>query len=311
MFKYTHEPIMLKEIIDFLDIVSNGVYVDCTMGLGGHSYEIAKRLSNDGKLIGIDKDLEALTASSSRLAEFNNVEFVHDDFKNVKEIFSSLKIDKIDGCLIDLGVSSYQLDCEERGFSFRFDSRLDMRMDRQQKFSAYDVVNKYSFEKLIKILFEYGEESFAKSIAANIIKAREIKPIETTFELVSIIEKSMPAKVVFKSGGASKKTFQAIRIEVNNELGRLKETLKFLVSKLRSGGRICVLTFHSLEDRIVKQTFKELSTNCICPSDIPICVCHHVASLSPLTKKPMIASLIEQSENPRSTCAKLRASKKI
>lgn len=309
--EFKHIPIMLNEIITGLNINPDGIYIDCTLGGAGHSTEIIKRLSQNGRLIGIDKDEEALSVCKERLSKFQNVTFVHNDFKNIEEIFSELNLVQVDGVLIDLGVSSYQIDNAERGFSFNNNGRLDMRMDKSQEFSAYEVVNNYSEEKLVKIFYEYGEESFAKQIARNIIKARAEKPIETTFELKEIIENSIPKKILYKLGGASKKVFQAIRIEVNGELDKLNTTLEFLISKLKPGGRIAVLTFHSLEDRIVKNVFKQHSTNCICPPKAPICICNHKADVVLINKKPIVASSEEMKQNSRSTCAKLRIIEKI
>ena len=309
--EFKHIPIMLNEIITGLNINPDGIYIDCTLGGAGHSTEIIKRLSQNGRLIGIDKDEEALSVCKERLSKFQNVTFVHNDFKNIEEIFSELNLVQVDGVLIDLGVSSYQIDNAERGFSFNNNGRLDMRMDKSQEFSAYEVVNNYSEEKLVTIFYEYGEESFAKQIARNIIKARAEKPIETTFELKEIIENSIPKKILYKLGGASKKVFQAIRIEVNGELDKLNTTLEFLISKLKHGGRIAVLTFHSLEDRIVKNVFKQHSTNCICPPKAPICICNHKADVVLINKKPIVASSEEMKQNSRSTCAKLRIIEKI
>ena len=309
--EFKHIPIMLNEIITGLNINPDGIYIDCTLGGAGHSTEIIKRLSQNGRLIGIDKDEEALSVCKERLSKFQNVTFVHNDFKNIEEIFSELNLVQVDGVLIDLGVSSYQIDNAERGFSFNNNGRLDMRMDKSQEFSAYEVVNNYSEEKLVKIFYEYGEESFAKQIARNIIKARAEKPIETTFELKEIIENSIPKKILYKLGGASKKVFQAIRIEVNGELDKLNTTLEFLISKLKPGGRIAVLTFHSLEDRIVKNVFKQHSTNCICPPKAPICICNHKADVVLINKKPIVASSEEMKQNSRSTCAKLMIIEKI
>ena len=309
--EFKHIPIMLNEIITGLNINPDGIYIDCTLGGAGHSTEIVKRLSQNGRLIGIDKDEEALSVCKERLSKFQNVTFVHNDFKNIEEIFSELNLVQVDGVLIDLGVSSYQIDNAERGFSFNNNGRLDMRMDKSQEFSAYEVVNNYSEEKLVTIFYEYGEESFAKQITRNIIKARAEKPIETTFELKEIIENSIPKKILYKLGGASKKVFQAIRIEVNGELDKLNTTLEFLISKLKPGGRIAVLTFHSLEDRIVKNVFKQHSTNCICPPKAPICICNHKADVVLINKKPIVASSEEIKQNSRSTCAKLRIIEKI
>lgn len=302
---------MLNEILSGLNINPDGVYMDCTIGGAGHSKKILEKLNNKGLLIGIDKDKDALEVCKERLKDFSNKQLIHSDFNNIENVYENNDFSELDGVLIDLGVSSYQIDTAERGFSFLRNGKLDMRMDQTQNLSAYEVVNTYPKEKLIKILFEYGEETFAKQIVNNIIKHREIKPIETTFELRDIIEKSLPAKVVYKSGGASKKTFQAIRIEVNGELNRLENTLNYLISKLKKGGRIAVLTFHSLEDRIVKNVFKENSTTCICPPKIPVCICNHKATLKIINKKPITASELEIKENSRSTSAKLRIAEKI
>ncbi len=299
---------MLNEILSGLNIKPDGIYLDCTIGGAGHSKEIVKHLSNKGRLIGIDKDQDALDVCKQRLKEYNNVTLVKADFKDVQNVLDSLNIQGLDGVLIDLGVSSYQLDNPERGFSFRYDAKLDMRMDKSQKLSAYEVVNTYSKQHLTRILAEYGEEEYASSIANNIVNNR---PIETTKQLASIIEKSMPTKVVYKRNGAHKKTFQAIRIEVNGELDRLFETINYLISKLNKGGRIAILSFHSLEDRIVKNAFKINATGCLCPPKTPICICGHKQTLELVNKKPIMASLQEQKDNPRSTSAKLRIGEKI
>lgn len=306
--EFVHKPIMLNEILSGLDIKPDGIYLDCTIGGAGHSSQIAKRLSQNGKLIGIDKDSEALNVCKERLKEYSNVILVKEDFKNVEKVLNDLNIDGLDGVLIDLGVSSYQLDNPERGFSFRFDSKLDMRMDKSQTLSAYEVVNTYSKQHLTRIIAEYGEEEYASSIANNIVLSR---PIETTKQLANIIEKSMPTKVVYARNGAHKKTFQAIRIEVNGELNRLFETLNFLITKLNKGGKMAVLSFHSLEDRIVKNSFKINSTGCMCPPKTPICICGHKQLVNLVNKKPIMASLEEQKENPRSTSAKLRIVEKL
>ena len=310
---FKHKPVMLQEVLSGLNINPDGIYIDCTLGGGGHSEKILENLSNNGQLIGLDKDAEAIEYTTNRLQhKYPNFKSFHIDFKQVLEVIDYLNLyNKIDGVLIDLGVSSYQIDTPERGFSFRFDGPLDMRMDKSQSLSAYNVINEYSYEKLCKILFEYGEEEYAKKIAKNIIKAREKSPIKTTFELSKIVENSMPAKVVFKRGGADKKTFQAIRIEVNGELDNLYETILLLAKNLKKGGRMAILTFHSLEDRIVKYAFKELCTDCICPPKTPICICGHKALCKLINKKPLIASSQEQQENTRSTCAKLRIVERI
>lgn len=310
--EFSHIPVMLNECIDGLNIKPNGTYVDCTMGGAGHSSVIADKLSSEGTLICIDKDIEAIQVGKERLKDKKpKIIFVNEDFKNYKSILAENGIEKVDGVLIDLGVSSYQIDNAERGFSYRFDAPLDMRMDKSQSLSAYEVINSYSYEELIKILFEYGEEDFAKSIARNIIKTRETKNIETTGELVKIIESSVPSKVLHKGGSVAKKTFQAIRIEVNGELADLDRAIKEMIFSLNKGGRLVVLTFHSLEDRIVKNVFKDESTGCICPKELPICVCHHKEVVKLINKKPIVASESELKVNSRSTSAKLRIVEKL
>lgn len=310
--KFEHKPIMLNEVLSGLNINPDGIYIDCTLGGGGHSGEILKRLSEKGLLIGLDKDQDALTFTNKKFENYKNFRSFHTDFKNVDEVVDYLQIDgKIDGVLIDLGVSSYQLDTASRGFSFRFDAPLDMRMDQSQTLSAKQVVNEYSYEDLVRIFYDYGEEEFAKPIAKNIVTARKLKSIETTKELADLIENSMPKKVVYKRGGAHKKVFQAIRIEVNGELDKLYDTIVYLGKNLKKGGRMAILTFHSLEDRIVKNAYKELSTACICPPKIPVCICHHKKECELVNKKPIVASPEEQEYNPRSTCAKLRIIEKI
>ena len=308
--EFSHIPIMLKECINGLNIKSNGIYVDGTMGGAGHSSEIIKKITT-GKLIGIDKDSEALSVCKQRLNKYKNVIFVNDDFKNYKTILNSIGIQNVDGVLLDLGVSSYQLDNADRGFSFRFDSRLDMRMNKAQELDAYYVVNNYSYEKLVKILYTYGEEQNAKIIAKNIVNYRELNPIETTKQLSDIIYNSVPAKYKFGKINPATKTFQAIRIEVNSELEKLEECLRDMISSLNKGGRICVITFHSLEDRIVKTLFNELATNCICSKKLPVCVCNHKAIIKIINKKPLTANQEEQTINSRSTCAKLRIAEKL
>lgn len=308
---FKHSPVMLNEVLSGLNINPDGIYIDCTLGGGGHSERILEKLNPNGMLIGLDKDQDAIDFTTKKLSTYKNFKSFHTDFKNVDEVFDVLQIDKVDGVLIDLGVSSYQLDTASRGFSFRFSGPLDMRMDKSQNLTAYDVVNTYSYEQLVKIFFEYGEEEFSKSIAKNIVKQREISPIKTTLELSKIIEDAIPKKFVFNRGGADKKVFQAIRIEVNDELDELYETIIYLTKKLKSGGRIAILTFHSLEDRIVKNAFKELCTDCICPPKTPICICGHKAIGKLVNKKPIIAGAQEQEQNSRSTCAKLRILERI
>ena len=299
---------MLNEVISALEIKPNGVYVDCTIGGAGHSYEIAKRLQK-GKLYGFDRDEEAVKASRARLKEFgNHVEVIKANFKDAPKILQEKGVKKIDGVLIDLGISSHQIDDCGRGFSFINDGRLDMRMGQDEETqTAYDIVNTYSESELVELFYKYGEEEFSKSIAKNIIQARKEKKIETTFELRDIIEKSMPKKVVYSRGGASKKVFQALRIEVNHELDGLDELLEEFIDRLNVDGRLVVLTFHSLEDRIVKTVFKKESTDCLCPPKTPVCICGHKAKIKLLNRKPIMASQEEISQNSRSTSAKLRA----
>ncbi len=304
---FNHTPIMLTECIEGLNIKPDGIYVDGTFGGGGHSSKILERLTT-GKLIAIDKDPVALEVGRQRLGNNPNIVFVKNDFKNFVEILDGLGIDAIDGVLLDLGVSSYQLDTAERGFSYRFDAPLDMRMDTDNPFSAYKVVNEYSEKELSEILFRYGEEPFARKIAHEIVATRKLNPIKTTKQLADIVE-----KVVFKKKGANPctKTFQAIRIEVNSELERLDSVINSMIDRLKSGGRIAIITFHSLEDRIVKTVFKNRSSECICDKSFPVCICGHKKEINILTKKPLVASEEEQKENTRSTCAKLRIAEKI
>lgn len=302
---------MKNEIIDFLNINPMGIYVDCTVGGAGHSSLIAEKLSKDGTLVCFDKDIEALKISEERLRNFSCKKiFIHTDFHEFKQKLLENGIEKVDGVLIDLGVSSYQLDNGERGFSYVHDGRLDMRMDRDNPLSAYEVINEYSSQNLTKILYEYGEEQFTKSIVGNIIKSRNVKPIETTQELVEIINSSVPTKVKIDKSSV-KRVFQAIRIEVNGELNGLSDTLEDIIDFLKLGGRLCVLTFHSLEDRIVKNVFKTESTDCLCDKRLPVCVCHHKAKIKLLTKKPREATEEEMRVNSRSKSAKLRVVEKL
>lgn len=308
MEAFNHTPVLLNECLEGLNIKPNGTYVDGTFGGGGHSSKILEKLE-DGKLIGIDKDDFAIQNAKAKYSEHQNLIIVHDDFKNFKNIMNNLNISKVDGILLDLGVSSYQLDTADRGFSYRFDADLDMRMDQSQPLTAKVVVNTYSKEALEKILFNYGEEPFAKKIVAEILKARQIKPIETTKQLVEIIEKAVPKK--FGNRSVSTKTFQAIRIEVNKELEGLFEVLEDMIEKLNVGGRLAVITFHSLEDRIVKSVFKKHSMDCICDKSSPVCVCNHRAEVELVNKKPIIANSEELNNNKRSSSAKLRVVEKI
>lgn len=310
--EFKHTPIMLKEVIEGLDVKKDGIYVDCTIGGAGHSLEIVKRLNN-GKLYGFDRDSEAIETSRKRLKDYaDKVVLTKMNYKDAPSFLKENGIEKIDGVLIDLGISSYQIDEGKRGFSFLHNGRLDMRMGQDEDtLTAFDIVNFYSEEKLIDIFYKYGEEEFAKVIAKNIVKKRQEKQIETTFELRDIIEESLPKKVIYSRGGASKKVFQAIRIEVNGELVGLDKCLEDFIDMLNVGGRMAVLTFHSLEDRIVKNVFKLESIDCICPPKTPICICHHKAKVKLVNRKPVMASEQEQKENSRSTSAKLRIVERI
>ena len=308
--KFEHKPVLLQECIEGLQIKPNGIYVDGTMGGAGHSIEIVKRLSNDGTLIGIDRDEEALKASKERLAEYKNVTYVHDNHDNIKEILQKLGINQVDGILLDLGVSSYQLDERNRGFSYLGENELDMRMDKSQELTAKRVVNYYSEKELANIIYEYGEERFSRQIAKNICNYRKEKTINTTKELVEIIEKSIP-KSKQNDGHPAKRTFQAIRIEVNNEIKPLYNTVKDCIDCLKPQGRLCIITFHSLEDRAVKNAYIEAKGKCTCPPDLPYCVCGAKTLGKIITKKPIIATKEEQEENSRSKSAKLRIFEKI
>ena len=304
MIEFRHAPVMLDEVIEGLQIKPNGTYLDCTLGGGGHSAEILKRLQG-GKLYAVDKDQEALAFAKNRLGDAPT--YIHSDFK---EAIASWEYEKLDGILMDLGVSSYQLDTPERGFSYRFDAPLDMRMDKEAKLTAYEVVNEYSLKELTDIFFKYGEEPYAKKIAANIVKDRAIAPIKSTLDLVKIIEKSIPPKVRYSGSHPAKRVFQAIRIEVNGELSGLYEAILAAIKLLKKGGRIAIITFHSLEDRIAKQAIKYAELPCICPPKSPICTCGKVSEVEIVTKKPILPSETEMENNPRSKSAKLRIAEK-
>lgn len=304
---FKHVSVLLNETIDGLNINPDGIYVDGTLGGGGHSYEICKRLSDKGRLIGIDQDGEALEAARERLKEFEDkITLVRSNYCEIDTILKDLGIEKVDGIVLDLGVSSYQLDNLERGFSYKSDAPLDMRMDQRQNKTAADVVNNYSENELFRIIRDYGEDKFAKNIAKHIVMARKEKPLETTAELSEIIKASIPMKFRAKGGHPAKKTFQAIRIEVNQELTVLKESLDTMIEHLNPGGRICVITFHSLEDRITKIKFRENENPCTCPPDFPVCVCGKVSKGKVITRKPIIPSEEEMTENKRSKSSKLR-----
>ena len=291
------------KLLNGLKIKPNGIYIDGTMGGAGHSKEILKRINNKGLLIGIDRDEEAICVAKERLKDYQNVRYVHDNHDNINNILENLGISKVDGILLDLGVSSYQLDERNRGFSYIGEAGLDMRMDRTQELTAKDVVNTYKEEELANILWEYGEEKFSRRIAKNICEARKNKEIETTLELVRIIEASVPRN---NDGHPAKRTFQAIRIEVNNEISPLYNTVKNCILSLNSGGRLCIITFHSLEDRAVKKAYVEAEGRCICPPGLPYCVCGAKSYGKIITKKPILPSEEELAENSRSKSAKLR-----
>lgn len=309
--EFEHIPVMLNECIEGLKIKSNGKYADGTLGGAGHTIEILKRLDSDGIMIGIDQDEEAITASKERLKDFSNVIYVNNNFKNIKDILKSIGVDKVDGILLDLGVSSHQLDCKERGFSYLYDAPLDMRMNLNGNLKAYDVVNFYSREDLKRVIFEYGEERWASRIAEFIVNEREKKKIETTCELTEIIKNAIPASARRKGPHPAKRTFQAIRIEVNKELEILNDAVKDCIDVLNVGGRICVITFHSLEDRIVKKAFRKAENPCTCPPDFPVCVCHKKPLIKIINKKPIVPSSNEIENNPRSRSAKLRIAERI
>ena len=303
---FHHVSVLLNECIENLEIKPDGIYVDGTMGGGGHSLEIVKKLTT-GKLIGIDQDENAQQAARERLKEhLDNVIFVRDNFSNIAQILDKLGIEKIDGMLLDIGVSSHQLDEAERGFSYQNDAPLDMRMDMQNPFSAYQVVNEYSAEELNRVIFQYGEERWAKRIAQFIVDERAKKPIESTGDLVEVIKKAVPKGARKDGPHPAKRTFQAIRIEVNKELDVLKEVIADAVPRLNEGGRLCIITFHSLEDRIVKEAFRAQENPCICPPQFPICMCGKVAQGKIITRKPILPSAEELEENPRARSAKLR-----
>ncbi len=309
--KFSHVSVLLYECIDGLDIKPDGIYVDGTAGGGGHSFEIASRLTT-GKLIAIDQDDAAIAAASARLAPLGDrAVVVKSNYSEVANVVKGLGYEKIDGLLLDLGVSSYQLDTAERGFSYNADAPLDMRMDNTKPFSAYNVVNEYSADELKKIIYDYGEERFAPKIASAIVAKRQIAPIKTTGELVNIIKGAMPASALNGGHHPAKRTFQAIRIEVNGELSVIEPAIRSAADIMNEGGRIAIITFHSLEDRIVKQTFADMASGCTCPKDFPICVCGKKPLVKVISRKPVLPSKEELEVNPRSRSAKLRIAEKL
>lgn len=309
--EFNHISVLLNECIEGLNIKENGIYVDGTLGGGGHSSHIAAKLTT-GRLIGIDQDTDAIQAASKRLELYKNVfTAVHSNFYNVREVLDNLGIEKVDGFLLDLGVSSYQLDEADRGFSYMHDAPLDMRMNRENEYSAWNVVNEKSEKELNDIIFKYGEEKWAKRIAQFIVQERAIKPIETTYELVEVIKKAVPKGARRDGPHPAKRTFQAIRIEVNGELAILDKTVDDMVASLNPGGRLCIITFHSLEDRIIKNAMKRHENPCVCPPEFPVCVCGKKPDGKVITRKPILPSDEELELNPRSRSAKLRILERI
>ncbi len=309
--EFKHTSVLLAETIENLQITPQGIYLDGTLGGGGHAFEAAGRLAENGRLIGIDQDEDAIAAAGKRLEPYRErVTLIRDNYANAAQALAGIGVYGVDGIVLDLGVSSYQLDNEERGFSYRYDAPLDMRMDRRQTLSAKEIVNEYSETDLTRILRDYGEEKFAKNIAKHIVAARKDKPLETTGELNDIIKAAIPAKMRATGGHPSKRTFQAVRIECNRELEVLKSSLDGLIALLNPGGRLCVITFHSLEDRIVKSSFRKNENPCTCPPDFPICVCGQASKGTVITKKPILPSEQEMEVNSRAKSAKLRVFEK-
>ena len=310
--EFKHKSVLLYETVDQLNIKPDGIYVDGTLGGGGHSYEIASRLSDKGRLIGIDQDEDAIKAASERLKPFmDRVTIVRNNYCNMDKVLDELSIDKVDGIMLDLGVSSYQLDTAERGFTYNVDAKLDMRMDQRQEVTARDIVNDYSEYDLYRIIRDYGEDRFAKNIAKHIVAARQKKPIETTFELNEIIKAAIPMKVRATGGHPSKRTYQAIRIELNRELEVLENSIDMMIDRLNPQGRLCIITFHSLEDRIVKARFRNNENPCTCPPDFPVCVCGKKSKGKVITRKPIVPGDEELNENQRSKSSKLRVFERI
>ncbi|MBQ3666317.1 MAG: 16S rRNA (cytosine(1402)-N(4))-methyltransferase RsmH [Lachnospiraceae bacterium] len=310
--KFAHKSVLLDETVDSLNVHVGGIYVDGTLGGGGHAYEVCKRLNGQGRLIGIDQDEEAIKAASVKLEEFGNmVTFVRSNYVSIEEILKNLGIDKVDGIMLDLGVSSHQLDTVERGFSYKADAPLDMRMDVRNEVTAKDIVNSYGEIDLYRIIRDYGEDKFAKNIARHIVKERQNKPINTTNELTEIIKAAIPAKVRMKGGHPAKRTFQAIRIELNKELEVLDHSIDTMIDLLADHGRLSIITFHSLEDRIVKNRFKNNENPCTCPADFPVCVCGKKSKGRIITRKPIVPKEEEIENNSRSKSSKLRVFERI
>ena len=309
--EFKHKSVLLEETIEGLNIKPDGIYVDGTLGGAGHAREVCKKLSAKGRFIGIDQDQDAIIAASERLAPFKQATVIRSNYCYMVPELAARGINKVDGILLDLGVSSYQLDNEERGFTYRVDAPLDMRMDQRQMQTASDIVNGYEEKELYRIIRDYGEDKFAKNIAKHIVAARQVKPITTTGELTEIIRESIPMKMQVKSGHPAKRTFQAIRIELNRELDVLRDSLDGMIDILDDGGRLCIITFHSLEDRIVKTIFRKNENPCTCPSDFPVCVCGKKSKGKVITRKPILPGETEMEENPRSKSAKLRIVERV
>lgn len=310
--EFRHRPVMLEQCVKGLDIRPDGIYVDGTLGGGGHSGAICRSLDERGALIGIDRDRDALNVSSERLKEYKCQKyFVQSNYSDIKQVLNELKIEKVDGALLDLGVSSFQLDNPQRGFSYMNDAPLDMRMSQDDDFTAYDIVNDYDRNELIRVIGKYGEERWASRIADFIVKVRSDKPIESTYELVDVIKQAIPASARRTGPHPAKRTFQAIRIEVNDELSQLERAVEEFCDILAPGGRLCIITFHSLEDRIVKEIFSRRANPCTCPREFPICVCGKKADIKKITGKPFVTDAEEIEENPRARSAKLRIAEKI
>lgn len=310
--EFNHTSVLLNETIEALHIKPDGVYLDGTLGGGGHAYEVCRRLGGEGRFYGIDQDAAAIEAAGKRLEEFGGrVSIIRDNYCNAREALKEKGVSHVDGILLDLGVSSYQLDTVERGFTYKYDTPLDMRMDQRQKLTAKDIVNDYDEQALYRVIRDYGEDQFAKNIAKHIVQARAEKPIETTFELNEIVKAAIPAKIRASGGHPSKRTFQAIRIECNRELDVLKNSLEDFVNMLNPQGRLCIITFHSLEDRIVKNFFREMENPCTCPPEFPVCVCGKIPYGKTVPRKPILPSEEEMEVNARSKSAKLRVFERI
>ena len=309
---FNHKSVLLNETIEALNIIPEGIYVDGTLGGAGHSSEICKRLGSGGRLVGIDQDKDAIQASTERLKDYGSqVTIVRDNYENIASVLKGLNIEKVDGILLDLGVSSYQLDTDERGFSYQHEAPLDMRMDDRNPMTAADIVNGYSLQELARVIREYGEDKFAQNIAKHICAEREKAPIETTTQLAEIIKQAIPMKMRVTGGHPAKRTFQAIRIELNRELTVLKESIGTMIDLLNPGGRLCIITFHSLEDRIVKEAFRKAENPCTCPPDFPVCVCGNVSKGKVITRKPILPGEEELADNRRSESAKLRVFERV